>query len=391
MQNLINELKASVESKRGELRQLADYIWENPETAFKEVKACAAQVELLKKAGFEPATPVYEQPTAYRVEVGEGSPVFCIAAEYDALPEVGHGCGHNLICTASIGAFLAATTYMKTHGIPGKLVLLGTPAEESGSGKVRMLAKGCLDGVDAVMMLHPGWRTSNDTGSTAIRRFDVEFHGKAAHAAGMPEDGINALDAVHLLFDGVNCYRQQMPEFTRIHGIVTNGGAAPNIIPEKASARFFLRSNDEAWEDRLVERFKKIVEGAALMTGTTYTLTPFSISCQSRMPNAPMNAAYIAAAEQVGLKPFVETKAGRGSSDFGNFSHACPGVHCYFGISEKKIPGHSIEMAEAAHSDYGFENTLRGAVAMAAVAIRFMQDGDFRTQVTADFKANSPH
>ena len=388
MQELCKELSLSVEGKREELRQLADYIWENPETAFKEVKACAAQVELLKKAGFEPVTPVYDQPTAYKVEVGEGGPVFALAAEYDALPEVGHGCGHNLICTASIGAFIAATAYMKAHGIPGKLVLLGTPAEESGSGKVRMLAKGCLDGIDAVMMLHPGWKTSNDTGSTAIRRFDVEYHGKAAHAAGMPEDGINALDAVHLLFDGVNCYRQQMPEFTRIHGIVTNGGAAPNIIPEKASARFFLRSNDEKWEERLEERFKKIVEGAALMTGATYTLTPFSISCQSRMPNAPMNAAFVAAAELVGLNPVVETKAGRGSSDFGNFSHACPGVHCYFGISEKKIPGHSVEMAEAAHSDYGFENTLRGAVAMAAVAIRFMQDGDFRAQVAADFKEN---
>ena len=183
---MMNELKATIEANRSALRELSLNIWNNPETAFKEVKACAWQVELLARRGYAPVTPAYGLDTAYAVESGSGQPVFAIAAEYDALPQIGHGCGHNLICTASIAAFLAADAFMKAHGIPGKLVLLGTPAEESGSGKVRMLAKGCLDGVDAVMMLHPDSRTGNDCGSTAIRRFDVEFQGKAAHAAGNP-------------------------------------------------------------------------------------------------------------------------------------------------------------------------------------------------------------
>ena len=385
---MINELKGTIEANRSALKELSQNIWHNPETAFKEFKACAWQVELLTKLGYAPVTPAYGLETAYSVESGSGQPVFAIAAEYDALPQIGHACGHNLICTASIAAFIAADAYMKAHGIPGKLVLLGTPAEESGSGKVRMLAKGCLDGVDAVMMLHPENRTGNDCGSTAIRRFDVEFQGKAAHAAGAPEEGVNALDAVHLLFDGVNCYRQQMPEFTRVHGIVTNGGAAPNIIPEKASARFFLRSSKEAWEDKLEARFRKIVEGASMMTGASYTITPFSIPCKSRKPNGPMNAAFICAAEQAGMNPQVSTGQGRGSSDFGDFSHACPGVHCSFCISEKKVAGHSLEMAQAAKSEFAFENTLKGGAAMAAVAIKFMQDAEFRTQVAADFKNN---
>ena len=386
MTELLHELNGYVEGWKQELRELSDYVWEHPELAYKEHLACAKQVELLKAHGCDVTTPAYGIDTAYVTEYANGEgPVFAIAAEYDALPGVGHGCGHNLICASGVAGFLAARNAMKAHDIKGRLILLGTPAEESGGGKVMMLRKGCLDGVDAVMMLHPRSYSLPDPGSTAIRRFTVEFKGKAVHASD-PANGKNALDAVMLLFAGVNAFRQQMPEFTRIHGIVQDGGKAPNIIPDHASAYFFVRSIDDAWEDRLEDRFRKIVAGAAMMTDTEYTITPSGVPCMSRKPNQPMNALFCQLMMEQGLVPDLSRMGdNRGSSDFGDFSHKCPGIHGYFGIADHDLPGHSVEMAQAAKSDMGFENAMKGAAVMGAIAIRFMTDAAFRSEVKKDF------
>ena len=386
MSETLEQIKKSIDSFRNDLRAMADYIWDNPEIAYKEYKACAAQVDFLAKHGFKAESNVYGVETAYttRLDNGDG-PTFAIAAEYDALPEIGHGCGHNLICSAGVAAFLAAAEYMKANNVKGKLILLGTPAEESEAGKVKMLQNNCLDGVDASMMVHPTWRTTKDMGSTACTRYVVEFFGKAAHAAGSPEFGLNALDAILMLFNGINAYRQQMPEFTRIHGVILDAGKMPNIIPDYSRAKFYIRSNKEAWEEKLIERFKDIVKGAALMTGTEYKMTMYSLPYMSRKPNGPMNDMYFGLAEELGMNPQVVNELGRGSSDFGNFSHVCPGIHAYFGISDHKIPGHSIEMAEAAHSDFGFDMAMKAASAMAAIALRFITDAEFRQIVRKDF------
>ena len=386
MTETLEQIKKSIDSFRSDLRAMADYIWDNPEIAYKEYKACAAQVDFLAKHGFKAESNVYGVETAYttRLDNGDG-PTFAIAAEYDALPEIGHGCGHNLICSAGVAAFLAAAEYMKANNVKGKLILLGTPAEESEAGKVKMLQNNCLDGVDASMMVHPTWRTTKDMGSTACTRYVVEFFGKAAHAAGSPEFGLNALDAILMLFNGINAYRQQMPEFTRIHGVILDAGKMPNIIPDYSRAKFYIRSNKEAWEEKLIERFKDIVKGAALMTGTEYKMTMYSLPYMSRKPNGPMNDMYFELAEELGMNPQVVNELGRGSSDFGNFSHVCPGIHAYFGISDHKIPGHSLEMAEAAHSDFGFDMAMKAASAMAAIALRFLTDAEFRQIVREDF------
>ncbi|MBO4345178.1 MAG: M20 family metallopeptidase [Victivallales bacterium] len=387
MTETIKQISKAIEGFRSDLRTMADYIWDNPETAYKEYKACAAQVDFLARHGFEAKANVYGVETAYatRFKNGDG-PTFAIAAEYDALPGIGHGCGHNLICSAGIAAFLSAVEYMKANDVKGTLVLLGTPAEESEAGKVKMLQNNCLDGVDATMMVHPTWRTMKDMGSTACTRFQVEYFGKAAHAAGSPELGLNALDAILMLFNGINAYRQQMPEFTRIHGVILDAGKMPNIIPDHSSAKFYVRSTKEDWEEKLIARFKDIVKGAALMTGTEYKLTMYSLPYMSRKPNAPMNDMYFSLAEELGMAPEVVKEIGRGSSDFGNFSHACPGIHAYFAISDHKIPGHSIEMAEAAHTDFGFDMAMKAATAMAAIALRFLSDGEFRAAVRKDFE-----
>jgi hypothetical protein len=202
---------------------------------------------------------------------------------------------------------------------------------------------------------------------------------------------LNALDAILMLFNGINAYRQQMPEFTRIHGIILDAGRMPNIIPDHSSAKFYIRSTNEAWEARLIERFSDIVKGAALMTGTEYKMAMYSLPYMSRKPNVPMNDLYFELADKLGMKPQEVKEIGRGSSDFGNFSHTCPGIHAYFAISDHQIPGHSIEMAEAAHSDFGFDMAMKAATAMSAIALRFFTDGDFRKAVREDFERGLYH
>ena len=385
---MLDKIIRHIDSHRTELRTLSDALWNHPETAYNEHFASKTAAELLKKCGYAVTLPCYGIETAFRSEFAQGSggPVFAIASEYDALPEIGHGCGHNLICTAGIAAFIAAAELMKEEGISGKVILLGTPAEEGGGGKVKMAAAGCLEGVDAAIMTHPSGINCTDEGSTANCGLEVIFHGKAAHAAAAPEKGINALDAVNLLFAGVNTFRQYIPEHARIHGVILDGGEVPNVIPDYARCRFYLRSADESWCPVLEKRFRDIVKGAELMTGATAEIAPFRPAYRARKPNTPMNMDYVESMRAQGQKVEIPEKAGRGSSDFGNFSQIVPGIHPYFAVSDKTVPvPHSTEFAACAKEDFGFDNALRAAAALAHEALRFMTDPAFRDAVKADF------
>ena len=383
---LLAEAEGLIESERSRWQALSRDIWEHPELAYEERYACQRQVEELRALGFAPEAPAAGVETAYRVDVGQGHPAFAIASEYDALEGLGHGCGHNLICTAAVAAFQAAVRLQGKYGLKGRLTLLGTPAEESGGGKVVMLENGCLDGIDAAMMVHPSWRTTPDTGSTAVRRFDVTFTGKAAHAAGSPELGLNALDALLMVFNAVNAWRQQLPEFTRVHGVILEGGVRPNVIPDRSRARFYLRSAQEEWVGKMEKRFLDIVRGAELMTGCTAEAKPYHRPYMSRKPNPVMNDTYVEAMKTLGANPVMPSRPGRGSSDFGNFSQAVPGIHPYFAVTDHEIPGHSLEMAAAAATDFALGNALRAAAAMAVVAVSYLGDDAFRSQVNDAFR-----
>ena len=385
-QALLSEAKSLIDVERGRWQALSKDIWEHPELAYEERYACQRQVEELRSLGFAAETPTGGVETAFRVDSGSGHPAFAIASEYDALEGLGHGCGHNLICTAALAAFQAAVKLRDKHGLKGRLTVLGTPAEESGGGKVVMIEHGCLDGVDAAMMVHPSWRTTPDTGSTAVRRFDVAFSGKAAHAAGSPELGLNALDATLMVFTAVNAWRQQLPEFTRVHGVIMEGGVRPNVIPDRSRARFYLRSAQEDWADKMEARFQDIIRGAELMTGCTAEVKSYHRPYMSRKPNAVMNGAYVEAMKILGANPVLPPRPGRGSSDFGNFSHAVPGIHPYFAVADHEIPGHSLEMAAAAATGFAFDNAMRAAAAMAVIAVRYLGDDDFRAQVDETFR-----
>lgn len=383
---LLQEANALVLAERERWQSLSQDIWEHPEIAYEEHYACQRQVDELARLGFTATTPAHGVDTAYRADVGSGHPAFAIAAEYDALEGLGHACGHNLICTAAMAAFHAAAQLQKKLDLPGQLTLLGTPAEESGGGKVVMLEHGCLDGIDAAMMVHPSWRTTPDMGSTSVRRFDIVFKGLSTHAAGSPELGLNALDAQLLLFNAVNAWRQQLPEFTRIHGVILEGGVRPNVIPDRSRARFYLRSAQEDWVAKMEKRFCDIIRGAELMTGCTAEVKPYHRPYMSRKPNQVMNDAYVEAMQALGANPVIPPRSGRGSSDFGNFSQAVPGIHPYFAVTDHEIPGHSVEMANAAKSEYAFDNAMRAATAMTVIAVKYLADEKFREEIKQNFQ-----
>jgi len=387
--NRSDAIRCSITAVAPALRELSQFIHAHPETAYEEHEACRRQVELLRGWGFAVESPYGGLATAYRASLGSGKPVFAVLAEYDALPEIGHACGHNLICTAALAAGKAMADHLQSGGLPGTVVVLGTPGEEGRGGKVDLLSAGAFADIDAAIMAHPSHRTATWKGALGIRRFDVTFHGLASHAAAAPEKGRNALDAVMLLYAGVNAWRQHLPEDTRVHGIVTGGGVAPNIVPDLASCRFYLRANDLKTMISMEKRFREIAEGAALMTGTKAEVVHPGDS-RDYLPGNPceaLNRAFLAAAQPLGLKPVVPERGARGSTDFGNVSHALPGIHAYYGITDAGHPLHSLAFAEAAATEQALARTLLAAAALAEVGCRYLAEPAFRAEVQEEFTA----
>lgn len=382
-------IQASITEVAPALKQLARFVHTHPELGFEEHEACRRQVELLNQWGFTVEAPCGGIATAYRAVVGSGAPTFAVLAEYDALPGLGHACGHNLICAAALGAGKALADRLRAEGIPGRVVVLGTPGEEGRGGKIDLLQAQAFAGIDAAIMAHPSFHTITWKGSLGVRRIDVTFHGFAAHAAASPEKGRNALDAVMLLFAGINAWRQHLPEDTRIHGIITEGGVAPNIIPDRASCRFYLRANHLDMTEAMTRRFRKIAEGAALMTDTALEICPGGVGRDylPGNPNVRLNQAFFDVAEILGMNPRIPERGGRGSTDFSDVSHALPGTHVYFGIVDQNIPLHSLEFAAAAATDLALDRMLLAATALAEVGYRFLTDREFRTATKEEFAA----
>ena len=390
---VVDELAATLETEKQPLVDAARTIWNNPEIAFTEHKASQLLVDLLKKYGFTVEYPYAGMDTAFRAVYsrGTGGGTFALAAEYDALVGIGHACGHNLIGTASVAAAYAAKQYMDKHDVAGTIIVLGTPGEEGGGGKVLMLRNAdCLKGVDAVMMAHPvGGKSKRDGGCTGIRRYDVYFHGRASHAAGSPEKGLNALDAQVLLYNAIGLYRQQMNRDALIHGVILEGGEAANIIPDHTHSRFYIRSCKEELIDEVYDRFSKMIEGAALMTGTTCEIKDYSIPYKGRKPNSKLNDLFLEGAKALDINPTDAYPNGRGSSDFGDFSHAAPGAHPYFSICEPgqpEAPGHSELMKKYANTEYGYKNMLKTGAVLGLCALRVLADPEFRAAVRAEFE-----
>jgi amidohydrolase len=383
-------LIAAIDADADELRAVSAEIHANPELQYEEHKAAALLTRKLEARGFEVQRNAAGIATAFTSETGDNDgPTIAILAEYDALRGLGHACGHNLIGTAALGAARALATI--ADRLPGRVRCIGTPAEEGGGGKVLMVNRGIFDGVDAAMMFHPLDQNVLGSPSLAATTVDIEFHGKASHAAAAPEAGINALDAVIQTYNGVNALRQHLRSDVRIHGVITHGGEAPNIVPAFASARFRVRAADRAYADHAMQRFLACAEGAAKATGARLSHKLIESSAYDNMiNNRAMQRVF---GEKLGALGFVfEEKpagGGLGSTDMGNVSQVVPSIHPYLSIADSGTECHTIEFREAAISARGQRAMLDAAKGMALTALNLLARPALLAEVKAEFAARS--
>lgn len=375
----------------GRIDELGDELWalalrihENPELGFEEHKAAAWLAEALERGGFRVERGVGGLPTAFRAVHPAASPGARVAllAEYDALPDLGHACGHNLIAAIAVGAALGLAPFK--GDLPGTLVVLGTPAEEGGGGKLKLIEAGLFRDLDAAMMVHPADQTLVDRGSLAITEVEIAFHGRAAHASSEPDKGINALDAVIQTFIGLNALRQHIRDGSRIHGIITHGGVKPNIVPEYAAARFYVRAPDNAYRDELVDKLRRCAEGAALATGARLEFKLVGHAYKAIRPNRALARRFALHIEALGY-PVEEPKGGLGSTDMGDVSWEVPAIHPYIRIGPGTIPGHSREFCQAARGEPARRALLAAAKALAAVCLDLWTDPGLLPEAKAEF------
>ena len=364
-------------------------IHENPEIGNQEFFAAKILTALLEEAGFEVTRNVAGHETGFVARKTSSKPGAKIGflAEYDALPGLGHACGHNIIGTTSVAAGIALAEVIEETG--GEVVVFGTPAEEggpNGSAKGSFVKHGLLEGVDAAFMIHPSGKTGLTRATLAVDPLDFHFYGQSAHASGAPEQGINALDSVILLYNGINALRQQLAGDVRIHGIITHGGDAPNIIPDYASARFFIRA--ETWErcEEVSAKVHRIAEGAALATGASYKIERFQNEVHDFVLNSTLDVILGEELELLGETVHKEKGKGIGSTDAGNVSHVIPTAHPYIKIGPEDLIAHTHEFRDAAGSPQGEQALLTGAKALALAGHRLLVDQTLLAKVKSDFE-----
>lgn len=376
---------AAVAAQRRDLEALALDLHAHPETAFQEHRSSSLLVTALREAGFDVDTPVADLDTAFvaRHRFGPGGPRLALIAEYDALPNLGHACGHNLISAATLGAARALKASLDASA--GELLVIGTPAEEGGGGKILMLRAGIFEGVDAAMMFHPGARTMTTRGSLAATRITMRFHGKASHAAAAPHLGINALDACIQTFNAINALRQHVRDETRIHGVITHGGDAPNVTPAYAEAKFSIRHRSHTYVDALKERVFAAARGAAASVGATVEFEE-GLAYAERKVNrvlAERFASHLEAQGETVLEPLAV--GGVGSSDFGNLSQALPAIHPYVAMVPEGTSAHTPEFAAAAASAAGMRAMHLAATALARTTADLFRDPSLLAATHAEF------
>lgn len=389
-EDLVDAVRRAVEEVGPRLVELSHDLAEHPETAFAEHRSAGVLADLAASAGVEVVRGAHGLETALRAETAtSGDPTVAVMSEYDALPGLGHACGHNIIATAGLGAFLGLAALGER--LPGRVVWLGTPAEEGGGGKETMAQHGALDGVDAAVMVHPFSYDIADHPFLGRRIARVTFTGVTAHASAQPFMGRNALDAVALTYQAVGLHRQQMPPSDRIHAVVTEGGERPNVVPGRAQMLFYLRSERPETLRVLSERLTDICSGAALMTGcgvdVAWDENPATLPVRANAPLAGRWGQRMAERGRAVLPSGVVPALLAGSTDFGNVSYRVPSVHPMIKVAPSHVSLHTRELAAAAVSPDGDRAVLDGAVGLALVALDYLADPALREAVHADFAA----
>ena len=382
--DLKNAIVAYIDAHRTELTELCLKIHANPELGFREDKAANWLTGYLEANGFSIERGICEIPTAFRAVYGKGKPSIAFLAEYDALPGVGHACGHNIIGTSALGAGIAAK--LAADKYPGTIQVIGTPAEELIGGKIIMSERGAFKDLDAAMLTHPGVMDTATSQALACITLEVEFFGKATHAAAEPEAGRNALEAMILSFNAVNSLRQHIKPSARIHGIITDGGEAANIVPSHSAGNFLVRAEDDTYLNEMKKRVLDCFTGAATATGTRldYRWKNYYAPMHNNMTLGRTFQQNMTALGRNAL--LEELHKSPGSTDMGNVSQIVPSIHSYIAITSPGTAFHSIEFAAAAASEMGIKSMLDAAKTMAMTAADLLANPELMTQIKAEFK-----
>lgn len=379
-----SKVEQAVESIKSKILELSKFIRDNPEIGLEEYKSSKRIVEMLKEEGFQVEENFDAMPTAFvgRKKNGEG-PKIAFMAEYDALPKIGHACGHNLIASMSFGAAVALSKALDEFN--GEILIIGSPAEEIGEGKPYLIEKGIFDDVDVAMMIHPSNKTCLSPEVLAIGGIDFHFYGKATHAAAAPHEGINALDAVILLFNNINALRQQLRDDARVHGIIIEAGSVANSIPDKSKVRLEIRAKDQAYFLSLVEKVKKCAKAAELATGTRLEWNHFEPTCDSLTTNNILLGIFKEQMSRYGVP--VENYPFSGSTDMGNVSQVVPSIHPFLKMIEENEGLHTEGFLKASTTEYAKNMTIVGAKLLALTGLEILRNPEKLDNIKREFNS----
>ena len=390
-QALKRQLCDAIDAMAPDLLEVSHAIHANPELAFHEVEAARLLSGRLEGAGLPVTRSAFGLPTAYASDFGpRGAPEVAILSEYDALPGIGHSCGHNIIATAGLGASLALAKLGAV--LPGRVRYLGTPAEERGGGKEMMAQQGAFDGVDAAMMVHPAGIDLITMPCIAISEVVVTYRGRSAHASAMPHAGLNALDALVTAYQAIAQLRQHIKNSERIHGIITKGGNAPNIVPDETEGFFYVRAANAEELAPLKKRVQACLEAGALATGCAAEIRWAKADYLDLKTSMPLARSYETNMRALGRDffPLEKMPSGTaGSTDMGNVSHRVPSIHPMISCAPPNVVIHNPEFARWAGSELGDKACIDGAKALAMTAIDYMTDAGLREKAAAEFAATA--
>ncbi|XP_065913318.1 xaa-Arg dipeptidase-like [Dysidea avara] len=390
MADFSQDLKArattEIEKYSQDFKKISEEIWNNPELNYDEHKAHALLANFLEGKGFHVERSYLGIQTAFKATFGDNTgPNVCVICEYDALPDIGHACGHNLISEAGIAAALGIKAALETHGAPkGLLTVMGTPAEEGGGGKIKLIDKGAFENIDVAMMVHPSPGNIVRCKTLALVSLEVKFHGKAAHAAAFPWEGINALDAAVMTYNNISVLRQQMKPTWRVHGIISNGGAKPNIIPELTKMEYYLRAPTRNEVKDLYGKVMACYEAAAKATGCTFEMTE-TVFYEDVVSNPTLSDLYKTNSTHLGVVYEDLPEVPLGSTDMGNVSYVVPSIHPVYKIGDGSQVNHTREFTAVSNTPEAHQNTLTVAKAMSMTVVDVLTNPAVLEQIKKEF------
>jgi amidohydrolase len=388
LDTLQEKIIAAIDEASNQVLDISHQIHDHPELGNQEFFASGLLVQTLKEYGFEVELGYAKLETAFCARKGKPhtKPVIAFLAEYDALPEIGHACGHNLICTSALSAGIGLGSVMDE--LQGQVWVIGTPAEETAGAKVSMAEGGYFKDIDGALMIHPHIGNYYTTHALALTALKVEFFGKPSHAAAAPWEGVNALDAMLLTFNNINALRQQLKPDVRIHGVISKGGVAPNIIPEYTEGHFYVRAQQRVYLNEVLNKFYACCEAAAQATGCRVDYSKYEEDFDEMVNNLTLAERvrdYLV--QNLGSGPFAYAPDHFGSIDMGNVSHVVPGIHVLIDIANgQSMSPHTRPFCDAAATAYAGQAMLRAGKALALTGYDFITQSDFRQQARSEFE-----